>query len=218
MMVSGTTSLLQYWVAARPIPGQSESGDQFLVQPFPDGVLIAVIDGLGHGVEAAAAAKMAVAKLAEHAGEPVVALVQRCHAALRKMRGAVMSIASCNGVENTMTWIGVGNVEGMLVHAAATAGKPASLLVRGGIVGDRLPTLLSATVPLRRGDLLFFATDGIQSAFLRELRYTEHPHELVHRIFMQHGKSTDDVLLLAARWNHDAFAEQLKPQTATTGP
>ena len=202
-MLSGTTPLLDYWVATRPMPGQSESGDQFLVTPFPDGVLVAVVDGLGHGDEAAFAAKTAIATLAEHAGEPVVALVQHCHAALKRTRGAVMSVASCNAIDHSMTWLGIGNVEGMLVHSNVPAkGKPASLLLRGGIVGDRLPTLLPATLPLQAGDLLVFATDGIHSAFVRNIHYTEHPHELVHRIFSEHGRDTDDALLLGARWTN----------------
>lgn len=209
MTLAGTTSLLQYWVAARPMPGQSESGDQYLVKPFPDGVLIAVVDGLGHGDDAAAAAMLAVSTLTEHAEEPVTELVSRCHAALRRMRGAVMSIASCNGAQNTMTWLGVGNVEGMLVHAEA-ASKPAMLLLRGGIVGERLPTLSAATLPLHQDDLLFFATDGIHSAFTRDIRYTEHPNELVHRIFNQHNRATDDALLLGARWINGELAPATK--------
>lgn len=202
-MLSGSTPLLDYWVATRPIPGQSESGDQFLVAPFPNGVLIAVIDGLGHGDQAAMAARMATAVLTAHAGEPVVKLVQRCHEALKRTRGAVMSIASCNATDNSITWLGIGNVEAMLVRANAPANaKRPSLLLRGGIVGDRLPTLLPTTLPLHCGDLLFFATDGIQSAFMRNIHFTERPHELVHQIFMEHGRSTDDALLLGGRWTN----------------
>lgn len=202
-MTAGSTPLFDYWVATRPIPGQSESGDQFLVAPFDGGVLIAVVDGLGHGADAASAARAALATLAAHAGEPVVALAQRCHHALKRTRGVVMSIASCNAADNSLTWLGIGNVEGMLVRAdAPAAGRRASLLLRGGIVGDRLPTLLPATLPLHRGDLLFFATDGIQSAFLRDIQFTEHPHELVYQVFMEHNRSTDDALLLGGRWTN----------------
>lgn len=198
-MFSGSTPLLDYWIATRPMPGQSESGDQHLIAPFPGGVLIAAVDGLGHGEEAALAARAAIAVLAAHAGEPVAALVRYCHEALRRTRGAVMSIASCLGADSSMTWIGVGNVEGILLRAD---GGRSSLLPRGGIVGDRLPTLLPATLPLHCGDLLLLATDGIHSAFLRDLCYTGHPHELVHRIFIEHGRHTDDALLVGARWTN----------------
>lgn len=204
LISTGTTPLLQYWVAARPLPGEWESGDQFLVAPTPHGMLVAVIDGLGHGCDAALAARAAVEVLAEHAGEPVVSLVQHCHAALRKLRGVVMSLASFNGGDNTMTWLGIGNVEGLLVPAQDQRGtRKISLLLRGGIVGDRLPALLPSTVPVGLGDLLFFATDGIHSGFIRDIRATEHPYELIHQIFYRHVRSTDDALLLGAKWTND---------------
>src|SRR5690349_16912748 len=114
-------TLLDWGVAARALPGERASGDLHLVETFPGGVLVAVVDALGHGEEAAIAAQLAVATLAKHAAEPVDALMQRCHLALRrKTRGVVMSLASFDAAERTMTWLGVGNVEGF-VYAADPA-------------------------------------------------------------------------------------------------
>jgi len=200
MMRSGTTPLLHYWVAGRPIPGERECGDQYLVADFAGGALAAVIDGLGHGDAAADAAKRAVAVLAEHASAPVAVLMQRCHEQLRRMRGAVMTLASFNAADSTITWLGVGNVECMLLRAGASQAKPATLMLRGGIVGDRLPPLLPATVPVQPGDLLLLATDGIASAFLRDLRYPDDPQRLVSHLFSHYARSTDDALILGVQW------------------
>ena len=52
-----------------------ESGDLHVVAPFAGGALVAVIDGLGHGAEAAAAARAARRVISDHAGEPVLTLV-----------------------------------------------------------------------------------------------------------------------------------------------
>lgn len=206
---SGTTPLLQYWVAARAIPGEWESGDQYLVAPFSHGVLIAVVDGLGHGSKAAVAAKTAIATLAEHAGEPVVSLVQHCHTALRRTRGAVMSLATLNGLDNTMSWLGIGNVEGVLVSSRqGPAPRNVSLLLRGGIVGDRLPRLLPSTMQLTPGDLLFFGTDGIRSTFIQDIQYVEQPFGLMHQLFFRHGRNTDDALLLGAKWTNDQVMQE----------
>jgi len=49
---------IEWAVAELAQPGQSESGDRHLVLPTPDGGLVAVVDGLGHGAEAANAAKV----------------------------------------------------------------------------------------------------------------------------------------------------------------
>jgi len=105
MTRSGSTPLLQYWVAGRPIPGEHECGDQFVVAGFEGGALAAVIDGLGHGEHAAEAARHAVSVLAAHAGEPVVALFHHCHEALRRMRG-VIHRGSKRKSFNSMLWLG----------------------------------------------------------------------------------------------------------------
>lgn len=201
MMWSGSTPFLHYWVRARPIPGERESGDQFVVTSFPGGGLIAVIDGLGHGEQAAAASKAAITVLLDHAREPVTALVNRCHHTLRRMRGAVMTLASFNAADRTLTWLGVGNVECMLLRAgAASRDKPASPLLRGGIVGDRLPPLQPAVVPVQPGDLLVLATDGITSGFIRDLRYPDDPQQLISLLFSRYARDTDDALILGAQW------------------
>lgn len=217
MTLTGSTPYLRYWVASRPIPGEDESGDQFVVAPFDGGTLVAVIDGLGHGPGAAQAAMHAAETLRRHAQEPVVSLMQRCHTELRKLRGAVISMASFDAATATMSWLGVGNVEGVLLGRAADGRRArTSLVPRGGIVGDRLPQLMPASVPLKPGDLLLFATDGICSMFIKALGQMEHPCQLVHHIFMQYAKTTDDALILGAQWMNEAAVAADRDRTATS--
>src|SRR5438046_1526422 len=111
---ASTDVTLDWGVAGRALAGQLESGDRHLVQPFPGGTLVGVVDALGHGEDAAAAAKIAIATLEEHAHEPVVSLVQHCHTALRRTRGVVMTLVSIESRTGSLTWVGVGNVEGLL--------------------------------------------------------------------------------------------------------
>src|SRR5207237_1340736 len=78
--------LVEYGVAKFVLPGQGESGDHHLVCCNQGGILIAAIDGIGHGEEAANAAKAAVSILKAGADEPVISLLQRCHEGLRGTR------------------------------------------------------------------------------------------------------------------------------------
>ena len=71
--------LIAWGVARRALPGQVVCGDLHLIQPIRDGVLAAVVDGLGHGNEALAAAQTAIAVLERHAEAPLTALVNLCH-------------------------------------------------------------------------------------------------------------------------------------------
>ncbi|MBI4390886.1 MAG: SpoIIE family protein phosphatase [candidate division NC10 bacterium] len=193
--------VLEWGLATLALPGHPESGDRHVVQPFPNGVLVAAVDGLGHGEEAAAAAKLAVSVLERHAREGVIALLRRCDEALRGTRGVVMSLASFRAPDGMMTWLGVGNVEGLLVRAAAQSDlRHEALVLRGGVVGRQLPPLQAAVVPVRRGDMLILATDGIREGFTEGLPPNDPPQGLADRILARHSKGTDDALVLVARY------------------
>src|SRR5262245_5784401 len=112
---------LQIGVAVQKLSGQPEPGDTHLVQPFDHGCLVAVVDGLGHGADAGQAARQATGLMAKRPGDSILALVRDCHETLRSTRGAVLSLASFNTVQQTMTWTGIGNVEGVLLRRDVTA-------------------------------------------------------------------------------------------------
>lgn len=191
-------------VAGLALPGQSESGDMPAIAYFPGGLLAAAVDGLGHGDEAAAAAKIAISTLESNPGEPVIELVRRCHVNLRGTRGVVMSLASFRVTHNLMTWLGVGNTEGVLLRfdASLTPDRE-SLLLRAGVVGVQLPALQAAVLPIARGDTLILCTDGIRSPFDQQIRFCEAPQQIADKILSQNGKGTDDALVLVARYFGD---------------
>jgi hypothetical protein len=194
-------SILDWAVASQATPGEVVSGDGHLVQEFPGGALAAAVDGVGHGVEAAAAAQVAVETLQAHAHQSVLPLVKRCHEALLKTRGVVMTLASFNAVDGTLTWVGVGNVEGVLLRAdpkASPAREHALLL--GGVVGLQLPVLRGFVIPVAAGDTLMFATDGIRSGFDEGLPPDLTPRQTADRIMGRNAKGTDDALVLVARY------------------
>jgi len=197
----GTHSLVHWGVATLALEGQSESGDMHMVRPLKDGALVAVVDGLGHGEEAAAAARIAVATLEAYAEEPPLSLLQRCHVALKGSRGVVMSIARFDAPRNSVTWLGVGNVEGVLHHADwSERSARASLITRGGIVGSEVPAVQAAVIPVGPGDTLVFATDGIATDFLSDVSAKEDPQRMADHILARYGKGTDDALVLVARY------------------
>lgn len=196
-------TLLDWGVAAVALPGEAESGDLHLVRPVAGGVLVAVVDGLGHGAEAAMAARLAVAALGSYAQESPLSLFERCHRALKGTRGVVMSLASFRRSDASLTWLGVGNVEGVLVRAvtgAAVARARSSLVTRGGIVGSELPRLQPEVLPLAAGDTLIFATDGIREGFVERLPTDATPHQQADHILARYRKGTDDALVLVARY------------------
>lgn len=190
---------VEWGVASGILPGQVESGDLSLVLQTEEGTLAAVVDGLGHGDEAAFASRTSLGVLEKYPDEHIISLVRRCHEALCETRGAVMSIASFNARDGVMTWLGVGNVEGILVRADANSPSE-GLLLRGGVLGSVLPPLQAAALPVVTGDLLIFATDGIRSGFVSSVIRGASPQRIADRILREHGKPTDDALVLVARF------------------
>ena len=182
------------------LPGQGESGDQHLVCCNHSGILIAAIDGIGHGGEAASAAKAAVSILKAGAEEPVISLMQRCHEGLRSTRGVVLSLASIDQEQGMMTWAGVGNVQGALMRAGAHKGSVQEvLLLRGGVVGSQLPALQAAALPVAKGDTLVFVTDGIRGDFAEGLSSLESPQRAADRMLERYCRGNDDALVLVVR-------------------
>ena len=192
--------LVEYGVAKFVLPGQGESGDQHLVCCNHSGILIAAIDGIGHGEEAANAAKAAVSILKAGADEPVISLLQRCHEGLHSTRGVVLSLASIDQEQGMMTWAGVGNVQGALMRAGAHKGSVQEvLLLRGGVVGSQLPALQAAALPVAKGDTLVFVTDGIRGDFAEGLSSLESPQRAADRMLQRHCRGNDDALVLVVR-------------------
>jgi serine phosphatase RsbU (regulator of sigma subunit) len=191
--------------ASSIFPGEVAIGDCFIVSFFKDGVLIGVIDGLGHGNEAAVAARTASDVLRSHAEEPIISLMKRCHEALVKTRGAAVTLTSFNCRDHTITWTGVGNVKAMLLHVDESFQlHQEDVLLRPGVVGYNLPFLRASIVPVYYGDLLIAATDGIQtdfsSDFIKSLFITGTAEKSAQMILSRYNKGIDDALVLVARY------------------
>jgi negative regulator of sigma-B (phosphoserine phosphatase) len=192
--------LIETAVAEAALPGEEESGDLHLVAPHDGGVLVAAIDGLGHGSEAAEAARKARLTLERNAGADLAELFVAAHSALARSRGVVMSLASF-APSGSLTWLGVGNVEGTLVRGDQRPVRRAdSILLLGGVVGFQLPPLRPSTTLVQPGDLLILATDGIVGGYLSELDPAARPTALADTILAEYRRGGDDALVLVARY------------------
>jgi hypothetical protein len=181
--------------------GEATSGDLGVVTVLPEGVLVAGIDGLGHGEEAARAAGKAGQVLRESPGRDLVLLVQRCHAALKGTRGAAISLAFVSPSESGVTWLGVGNVEGRVLSGDPSATQPkGSLPLGNGVPGHELPPLATAKLDVRTGDVLVLATDGVEAAFADSLDVSGSSQAISERILADHWKPLDDALVVAVRY------------------
>jgi negative regulator of sigma-B (phosphoserine phosphatase) len=198
----GRLGPIEWATAGRPLPGEHVSGDQpIAVGIDDDAALFGVLDGLGHGPLAAAAATRAVEVIMRGRNERLEVLVQLCHHVLAGSRGAAMTLARVDFGAGTLVWTGVGNVSANLVAKAATGVHiRSSARLAAGIVGYRIPEIRPAqVVSLRAGDLIVIATDGIAEDHLDHIDFAGSATVIAEEILGKHAKETDDAMVLAAR-------------------
>src|SRR5574341_158804 len=197
------TRLFEWGIASKSLDHAAGSGDHYVVKPIHEGALLAVVDGLGHGEKAAEAAKIVVATVNEYTEGSIISIFSRCHERLKGTRGVVMSLALINAADRTMTWAGVGNVEGLLLRGGRDSASQARgnfLLQSSGVIGDRLPPLLASTKILLDGDIVIFSTDGIRSGFDKGLNLRSAPQHIADSILASYRRESDDALVLVARY------------------
>ena len=207
MIQEGRCGTLEWAACATAYPGQLRSGDAFLVQETEAGVLVAVVDGLGHGDEAADAAAQALASLGRTAGRSLVHSLTACHDTLRGSRGAVMTLAVLDPDRSQLAWLAVGNVDAVVLRRPRW-GLPrtnCAVTLRAGVVGDRLPPLHEATVAMAAGDTLIAVTDGIFPSFLDNVDLSLDARTLAGRVHRGYSRTDDDALVLVARSGTDRW-------------
>lgn len=153
---------------------------------------ICMVDGLGHGPDAARAAQMALSQAEASRLLKPQAIIAAVDGAIRNTRGVAMSVARIDAATSTLTFAGVGNVRMALI-----GGGVARFEARPGIVGTgcRAPSTESAS--WGEGDLIVLWTDGFP-AYL-EL-------DLSHRSRASEPQSLADELLAGASTGRDDAA------------
>jgi negative regulator of sigma-B (phosphoserine phosphatase) len=189
---------LERGIAERALPGEARSGDHAVFVTRSSGALVAAIDGLGHGGEAADAADVAADVIARFPDEEPVTLLERCHDALRHTRGVVMTVAWFDLEDAQLRWTGVGNVEGRLVRAGG--GPSEGAFTRGGVVGYNLPGTRVTSAELADGDVVVMITDGVDSNFAEAIALGGTAQQMADRILATHAREADDALVVVVRY------------------
>jgi negative regulator of sigma-B (phosphoserine phosphatase) len=202
MSEHGRLGPIEWATAGSPVAGEKVCGDHpIAVDGGGDVALFGVVDGLGHGTAAAAAAQRAVDVLYRAAAEPLDVLIGLCHRELATTRGAAITLAQINFRADTLQWMGVGNVIATIVAKAPSGAETrTSARLVGGIVGYHLPDLPTAeAIPIRPGHLLVIVSDGITENHLDGIDFAASARVIAEQILRQHSRGTDDAVVLVGR-------------------
>lgn len=179
----------------RPYPGFSTSGDLVVVRQASSCTMLAVIDVLGHGPEAAEVAAVA----GEYLGRAdldadVEAWMQGLHEALARTRGAAAGLGRAESGALDITI--VGNIE------VRCSGTRVGVIATPGIVGRRMRRLRSFSFPMRSGDRLAMHSDGLRHLDLNGTRGLSLEPACEH-LMHEFAVAADDASLLLTDF-HDA--------------
>jgi anti-sigma regulatory factor (Ser/Thr protein kinase) len=185
-------------VVCVPLHGEDECGDAWAVDVVPGRLTALLVDGLGHGAGAAAAALAAMSAFRDAAAEAPEIMLCSMHTALRATRGAALSVTVVDQSRRTARFCGVGNVDGRVV----TADTDRHLSPQNGIVGHTMPRIKAAEGAWPSDARLVMHSDGISSRW-RPDRYpgllARHPALLAGVLFRDGARDRDDATVLVLR-------------------
>ncbi len=183
---------------AVPMPGQAVCGDGWSVANTSAGRTLMVVDGLGHGPDAAEASVEAVRMFHRFSGHQVPTLLEYIHGGLRSTRGAAVSVARYDAGGRKIVYSGIGNVAGAL----AVDGTLRRMVSMAGTAGFNARKIQAFDYPFASG-LVILHSDGLQSQWTLD-RYTNlasfHPTLIAAILYRDLTRGRDDATVLVGKW------------------
>ncbi len=142
-----------------PKPGEEACGDGWSCHEDSEGRTLFVVDGIGHGPEAARAAHEAVLAFQKHRSAPVAHIVEAVHEALRATRGGAIAVARVEWASATVAFAGLGNIAGV-IHPLQGAAK--RMVSHNGTAGHTARRIQSFDYPCSEG-LIVMHSDGVSN-------------------------------------------------------
>lgn len=186
-----------------PLRGETVCGDAYLVLPGKSRSIYMMVDGLGHGRGAYEAAQEAVAVTAKSSAESPIEILTQAHGALKKTRGAAMSVAVVNHDRKVITYGGVGNISAALITGTGAR----SLVSQNGTLGVSFGRPQEFIYPYESNTALLMFSDGISSkcalsgyAGLQN----RHPQLISGVLYRDFTRGRDDATVMFARLEGDS--------------
>lgn len=145
-----------------PKPGEEVCGDDWHVAPDAEGAhTFMVVDGLGHGPQAAEAASEAVRLFKKHVGERPAAILDALHAGLRTTRGAAAAVARFDPDRRVLIFCGIGNIAGSLTTGTTTK----RMVSQNGTVGHAIRKIQEFEYSYDGEPLVVLHSDGLSGSW-----------------------------------------------------
>lgn len=192
-----------------PLGGAGASGDAWAVAAVESDVAALVVDGLGHGPEAAAAAGAAVEAFERQraADNWLTDFPRRAHEAMRGTRGGVLGLCWIEPGESRLSFVGVGNITCRVL----TGSDHHQVLGQHGTLGTSLrpPRPHPAIRTWPAGSTAVLTSDGIDTRWdpARWPGLLRHdPAVIAAVVHRDHARGNDDAAVLVVKDTGEATA------------
>jgi anti-sigma regulatory factor (Ser/Thr protein kinase) len=185
---------MEYNAISYSMEGEKICGDSYLVEDSGDDVLIVVVDGLGHGEEAAKAAEIARRCFEENHYFDLRTLISTCHERLRKTRGVTVGVVRIDRRRMKLQYSGIGNIGVKIL-----SDLPIHPLNKPGILGANKinPLILEYDYKPPIGVILF--SDGVSEKMeVKKLDFWTDPGKIAKELMTKYGRHTDDATIVVA--------------------
>jgi len=209
---AGTALLARFWphrgapdgdpfeigAVSVPKPGEDVCGDDWAVRTQAGRLVVLVVDGLGHGPDAAVAARTAVQVFLEERAAAPADGVQIIHDALRSTRGAAVAIAEIDREQRLVRFSGVGNIGGWVL----SGGQSRSMVSHHGTAGVAVRKITEFTYAWPERALLVMHSDGLGSRWNLDAYpglSGRHPALVAGVLYRDFVRGRDDATIVVVR-------------------
>jgi anti-sigma regulatory factor (Ser/Thr protein kinase) len=197
---SRSLSQVKFGTVSLPLAGEEVSGDNWAIEELPGKTLLFLVDGLGHGLQAAEAAREAIRVFRETSEQSPTEILQATHRALRTTRGAAVALIQLDFETHQARFAGVGNIAGSILGSSSD--RSVSMVSHNGIVGHTIRKIQEFVYPWAPDSLLIMHSDGLGTHWQLS-RYAglsmTHPGLIAGVLYRDFRRIRDDVTVVSIR-------------------
>jgi anti-sigma regulatory factor (Ser/Thr protein kinase) len=181
-----------------PKKGEEAVGDGWLLEASGDYRTMLVVDGLGHGPNAARAARAATDAFAARPAATPPELMRICHEALTSTRGAAGAAARVAATKKHGTFAGIGNISCRI----ESTGERRQLVSHSGTLGHVMRRVQEFEFAFPAGALLILHSDGLATHWTcadYPGLASKHAGLIAGVLYRDHDRGRDDVTVVVLK-------------------